>query len=758
MATEYTGEVVPVGGAQEYTGEVIPDTPKAKTLLRSLDPTNLAHGLYGLAEGGTQMITGMGSSAIGGLRGLNALVSGKGMDEATRRIEETQQKYTYQPRTAEGAATGEVLALPFEAAGKAGGYVGKVLGQSLSGEAPTSEKSQRWGDTGELIGKVGAEGGMTIIGGKQALKAAPKIQEAVTDPLAKSKAAYSGVPAQQSRAQGLKLDAIQKADQLGYTIPAKESAGKATLMERVGGLEEIDHAARVANQSVTNRAALNNVLKDTEAAQITPEVVAAAETRAMQPRREIEQLGDIPLAGDSTFTGKIANLDELAGLSPEVKALMSKGSEAAAKIDRMRDITSGMDSISGAEAMRVISDLRQQSSDVLFSRDVRQSDRAIAKAQRRLADALEERIERHLASIGNTDLLARFRQGRTEYAQIQDLKAATNRNTGNVDATVLADALADGDILTGPLKDMADVAAHAPNVMKSVDAAAAVPHTSFHGRGNIAERSMAGHAFGGAGVAAVVGGRLLTSSLAQKKALTPEYIRKHRLQDNRPLRERMGVQEHVNPPELALEPQSPHPPSPMGGTIVGRGPNEGGVVNLAPQLNAGMPSPGTGPGPLWRSTRRDPTVTETQIPGIEYNLPPKPGNTPLYERGGVPTPPREAFTVEQPYPGVGVPYEAPVVPATPPAPYSPGPAAAMAQIRALQRDPTPQKPQMPAVEMPLTPDMAKSYLSAIMEAMQRGDMETVATLEKQFNAAQQALQSQQPHAAHNLLYEPFRRR
>jgi len=106
MATEYTGEVVPVGGAQEYTGEVIPDTPKAKTLLRSLDPTNLAHGLYGLAEGGTQMITGMGSSAIGGLRGLNALVSGKGMDEATRRIEETQQKYTYQPKTAEGLAKG----------------------------------------------------------------------------------------------------------------------------------------------------------------------------------------------------------------------------------------------------------------------------------------------------------------------------------------------------------------------------------------------------------------------------------------------------------------------------------------------------------------------------------------------------------------------------------------------------------------------------------------------------------------------------
>ena len=84
-----------------------------------------------------------------------------------------------------------------------------------------------------------------------------------------------------------------------------------------------------------------------------------------------------------------------------------------------------------------------------------------------------------------------------------------------------------------------------------------------------------------------------------------------------------------------------------------------------------------------------------------------------------------------------------------------GPQAA---LRAGSRDTTPQSPQMPPVEMPLTPEMANRYLSEIMDAMNRGDMERATMLEQEYAAKQAALQTQSPHPAHNLLYEPFRNR
>ena len=131
-------------------------------------------------------------------------------------------------------------------------------------------------------------------------------------------------------------------------------------------------------------------------------------------------------------------------------------------------------------------------------------------------------------------------------------------------------------------------------------------------------------------------------------------------------------------PPLEIMSPGELPPSPMGGTIVGTGPNTGGVVNLSQPLDAGLPSEGMGP---------------------------------------------------------------------------------QAALRAGARDTTPQSPQMPAVEGNLmAPEMQTRYLGEIMDAMNRGDMELANRLEAEFQAKQAALQTQSPHPAHNLLYEPFRQR
>lgn len=120
MATEYTGEVVPIGG-KEYTGEVIPVGGKEYTgevvsqpkrsatddFLRV--PRAAADYLYGLVE----VPTTLASGAIAG--GLGSLYSaakhygeqpgsgvGKGPLAAEREAQEIQQKYTYRPQTRTG--------------------------------------------------------------------------------------------------------------------------------------------------------------------------------------------------------------------------------------------------------------------------------------------------------------------------------------------------------------------------------------------------------------------------------------------------------------------------------------------------------------------------------------------------------------------------------------------------------------------------------------------------------------------------------
>ena len=159
-------------------------------------------------------------------------------------------------------------------------------------------------------------------------------------------------------------------------------------------------------------------------------------------------------------------------------------------------------------------------------------------------------------------------------------------------------------------------------------------------------------------------------------------------------------------PPLEVLPPGELPPSPMGGTTVGTGPMDTGVINLAPQLDTGLPSPGMGPQAALRAGSRDTTPQSPQMPAVEMPLAPKPGATPLYERGGVPEAPPQPVSIQQPYPGVEIPFvpEAPLPPwPRPPAPYSSGPEATLKALRERPRDTTPQSPQMTPVEMPLAP-------------------------------------------------------
>lgn len=119
-------------------------------------------GAAGIGESGLSAVSGLASSAVGGLlggaRATWSLLSGEGLDAAATKGAETaekiQKKGTYVPRTAMGQAVtglaGDVGKVPTEMASKAGGVVGGEIGEAMGGE----EGRLRGENIGRSVGEV----------------------------------------------------------------------------------------------------------------------------------------------------------------------------------------------------------------------------------------------------------------------------------------------------------------------------------------------------------------------------------------------------------------------------------------------------------------------------------------------------------------------------------------------------------------------------------------------------------------------------
>lgn len=86
------------------------------------------------------------------------------------------------------------------------------------------------------------------------------------------------------------------------------------------------------------------------------------------------------------------------------------------------------------------------------------------------SDALEGMIEDAATNAGKPELVTAMRDARRQIAKTYTVDNAMNDATGTVDARKLARALANGEPLSGELKQIADFAATAPTVAKTPEA------------------------------------------------------------------------------------------------------------------------------------------------------------------------------------------------------------------------------------------------------------------------------------------------
>jgi hypothetical protein len=160
MATEYTGEIIPVGG-KEYTGEVV-SSPKEKSSAYD-DFMKIPRALYGPVEAATTVGTGLASGLAGTLYGAAKHYgeqpgsgAGRGPLAAEKEAQEFQQKYTYEPRTESGK-------------------------QIVGGIAKGAQALERTGIPQAMMPLAGLTGELSAVG--QLAKPAAQYARAATQPL-----------------------------------------------------------------------------------------------------------------------------------------------------------------------------------------------------------------------------------------------------------------------------------------------------------------------------------------------------------------------------------------------------------------------------------------------------------------------------------------------------------------------------------------------------------------------------------------------
>lgn len=253
----------------------------------------------------------------------------------------------------------------------------------------------------------------------------------------------------------------------GYVVPP--SSAKPTVRNRIlesfGGKDATAQDAAIRNQPITQNAARAEV-GIAEEAQITKEALAEIRKDAAPAYEAVRKAGT--LASDTKY--KV----ELAAATAKFRSV-AKDFPKLAKND-IEDIVKevGKDSFDADSAVSAIGLLRDKASTAYAG-----GDKVTAGAYRKVSDAMENLIERSLASRGadGAGMLKEFRAARTLMAKTHSIEKALNEGSGNVAALKLGQQLARGKPLTGGLRKAGEFAQAFPKAAREVVDSGAVRNT-----------------------------------------------------------------------------------------------------------------------------------------------------------------------------------------------------------------------------------------------------------------------------------------
>ena len=427
-------------------------------------------GAFGIPEAAANIVTGTAASALGGLAGagtfLGGLATGKSagesLDAAGQNLSAVQDRFTYQPRSAEGKAIAHVAGLPFEYATKAGQWVGEQAGKPFGLE-----------DEGNLAGGLAVGAGLTLLGGKQALRAAPKIvptaqawfdaakAEAAGMRVPDAPAGYSPSKLAELQAASVRdaprLDAAAAAQRLDVSLDPAVS--NPTLGNRfkswAAGETELDSALSAKNARKWGEAQAQEL----GIPNLSIDALKAGRERAGAPYREVKAIPDI--ASGAQVTAAIEGVLKRDGMTPAVADYVRK--DVAPLVDKVATMSEA--GINGADVVNLTKKLRKDANTTYKNPFPEVGARALADARIAVSKALEDLAAQRLATLdkempgkGYGDLADRWKASREYIAKSHVAENATNLDTGVLDPTKIAALTAKDNALTGVAADIGKVA------------------------------------------------------------------------------------------------------------------------------------------------------------------------------------------------------------------------------------------------------------------------------------------------------------
>ena len=229
----------------------------------------------------------------------------------------------------------------------------------------------------------------------------------------------------------------------GYVAPPSLAGGGvgSRILEGVSGKYKTNQLATIKNQAVTDNLA-RKALGLSADAPLTSETTAAVRSAAFDAGYKPVTQSSAPM-----LTGKAYEnaLDQIAN-----KYRGPAKSFPAAEKEAVTSLVDGykVKMFSADDAIKTIQNLRDDAAG-----SFQKGDKALGRAQREIAKALEDQIERQLKVMGKNgkELLKGFRDARTLMAKAHTVEDAIREGGGVVDAKVLGRALQKGKPLSGEL-------------------------------------------------------------------------------------------------------------------------------------------------------------------------------------------------------------------------------------------------------------------------------------------------------------------
>lgn len=429
-------------------------------------------GALGIPDAAANIVTGMGASAVGGLAGLGTLATGGSLEDADRNLSSIQDKYTWQPRTVEGKAISHVAGLPFEYATKAGQWLGEAAGKPFGLE-----------DEGGLAGNLAAGAGLTLLGGRAAMKSSPNWVPNAKAAFDFAKAEAKGLRAPNapiqyapSKMAELQAKSIDNAPMLDALEAVKRSGGK------------VDPA--VSNPTVFNigmsmasgEGLLDNMLSPENAKawgakgaeelgikNLSVGEFKAGRARAGVPYQEVKAIPSIASGAD--VKAALSSVADVDGMTPAIAEFVFK--DISPTVNNLINAAEG--GVNGADIVNLTRSLRKKANTTYKQEFPTPEAMAMADANLAISRALENLTAERLAVMnkempgrGYGDLASRWADARQYIANSHAWENATNTSTQTLNPRKFAKITAKDNALTGVAADVGKIANNMPGISKNI--------------------------------------------------------------------------------------------------------------------------------------------------------------------------------------------------------------------------------------------------------------------------------------------------